>query len=187
MIIGLIKECKVEGSIELKEVRIVFTNLTQCGPMYRTFLQKLEAQKVIQPFYKVNEPDIDNVRLPYTTVFKVLNSIDYQKEVPAFMSGRGTRDNIFLLKTCLILLHFNYITGDEIRQAIDAYTLQLRDESIPLENRRHYLELNFETIQKTLRLMGKAISKTIFRAWVKRMEPFLLCNDPSRLEYLREI
>ena len=38
MIIGLIKETKIEGSIELKEVRLVFQDLVQVGPMYKTFL-----------------------------------------------------------------------------------------------------------------------------------------------------
>ena len=30
--------------------------------------------------------------------------------------------------------------------------------------------------------MGKAMSEIIFDAWVKRMEPFLLCYDRNRLE-----
>ena len=39
LIIGLIKEQRIEGSIELKEVRLVFQDLVQVGPMYKTFLQ----------------------------------------------------------------------------------------------------------------------------------------------------
>lgn len=39
------------------------------------------------------------------------------------MNHRGTWDNIKLVTTCLILLNYNYITADEIRLAIDAYTL----------------------------------------------------------------
>jgi len=64
------------------------------------------------------------------------------------MNGRGTWDNIRLVITSLVLLYHNYITGDEIRQAIDAYTLQCRDK----ERKTEYLELNFESIQKALRV-----------------------------------
>ena len=35
--------------------------------------------------------------------------------------------------------------------------------------------------------MGKAISETIFDAWVKRMEEFLLCYQKDRLLFLREL
>ena len=35
--------------------------------------------------------------------------------------------------------------------------------------------------------MGKAISETIFKAWVKRMEPFLLCFDKDRLAHFFEL
>jgi len=39
------------------------------------------------------------------------------------MNGRGTWDNIRLVITSLVLLYFNYIQADEVRLAIDAYTL----------------------------------------------------------------
>lgn len=58
------------------------------------------------------------------------------------MNGRGTWDNIRLVITSLVLLHHSYITGDEIRLAIDAYTLQCREK----EKKAEYLELTFETI-----------------------------------------
>lgn len=35
--------------------------------------------------------------------------------------------------------------------------------------------------------MGKAISEVIYKAWVKRMEPFLLCYDKNRLEHQYEL
>ena len=35
--------------------------------------------------------------------------------------------------------------------------------------------------------MGKAISETIFDAWVKRMEKFLLCFQKDRLLFQREL
>ena len=126
------------------------------------------------------------------------------------MNGRGTWDNIRLVVTSLVLLYHNYITPDEIRLAIDAYTLQCREP----EKKREYLELSFDQVNKALRvsycysdffnkliqskilhanlffmfqLMGKAISETIFKAWVKRMEPFLLCYDKDRLAHFFEL
>lgn len=35
--------------------------------------------------------------------------------------------------------------------------------------------------------MGKAISEIIYKAWVQRMEPFLMCYDRNRLELQFEI
>ena len=64
------------------------------------------------------------------------------------MNGRGTWDNIRLVMTSLVLLYHNYITADEIRLAIEAYTLQVREKA----RRQEYLDLNFETIQNALRV-----------------------------------
>ena len=70
------------------------------------------------------------------------------------MNGRGTWDNIRLVLTSLVLLYHNYITTDEIKHAIDAYTLQCRDK----EKKTEYLELSFETVQKALRVSYKGQS-----------------------------
>ena len=64
------------------------------------------------------------------------------------MNGRGTWDNVTLVVHSLILLHYQYITGDEVKHAVDAYNLQVRDK----EKKTVYLDLNFETIQKALRV-----------------------------------
>ena len=58
------------------------------------------------------------------------------------MNSRGTWDNIRLLITSLVLLFHGYISGDEIKQAIDAYTLQVREK----EKKTEFLDLNFETV-----------------------------------------
>lgn len=58
------------------------------------------------------------------------------------MNSRGTWDNIWLVITSLVLLYQSYITCDEIKHAIDAYTLQVRDK----EKKSEYLDLNFETV-----------------------------------------
>ena len=47
-----------------------------------------------------------------------------------------------LVLTSLVLLHYGYITHEEIRNAVDAYTLQCRDS----EKKSEYLELTFETV-----------------------------------------
>lgn len=64
------------------------------------------------------------------------------------MNSRGTWDNVQLVLTSLVLLHYSYITHEEIRNAVDAYTLQCRAK----EKKSEYLELTFETVQQALRV-----------------------------------
>ena len=64
------------------------------------------------------------------------------------MNSRGTWDNVQLVLTSLVLLHYSYITHEEIRNAVDAYTLQCRAK----EKKSEYLELAFETVQQALRV-----------------------------------
>ena len=47
LIIGLINEEKIEGQVALKDVRFVFYDLIQVGPMFRTFIEQLEKDKDI--------------------------------------------------------------------------------------------------------------------------------------------
>jgi len=64
VIIGLINEDKIEGRIALKEVKSVFYDLIQVGPMYRTFAAQLENEKKI-----AKGVDINTVDLSYYEVF----------------------------------------------------------------------------------------------------------------------
>ena len=48
--------------------------------------------------------------------------------------------------------------------AIDAFTQACKEEN------SDNLPLEFSKVQKALRLMGKAISETIFKAWCEQME-----------------
>lgn len=64
VIIGLINENKIEGNVQLKEVKSVFYDLIQVGPMFRTFKQQLETMKLISP-----GQDIDTVEMLYYDVF----------------------------------------------------------------------------------------------------------------------
>ena len=86
------------------------------------------------------------------------------------MNHRGTWDNIRLVVTCLVLLYNNYITADEIRLAIDAYTLQCLDREKRSDFSVEYLELTFETIAKALRvspLQTKLTFSVWFSSWAK--------------------
>lgn len=82
VIIGLINENKIKENIELKEVRIVFQDLVQVGPMYRTFLQQLEQEGLIEKGQKMNDHVIDKKVFSYSKVFEILNSPSYLREVP---------------------------------------------------------------------------------------------------------
>ena len=39
LIIGIINEDSIDGNISLKEVRAIFYDLIQVGPMFRTFVE----------------------------------------------------------------------------------------------------------------------------------------------------
>ena len=113
--------------------------------------------------------------LSYNDVFKLLNSKDFLRDVPRYLNSRGTYDNIRLVITVLVLLRYNYLTSNEVRLALDAFTLTCR------EYEDDYMELEFNTVQKALRLMGKVISQDIFNSWCEMMKKYLLCNQKDRL------
>ena len=78
LIIGIINEDTIEGSIPLKEVRSVFYDLIQVGPMFRTFLEKIEEEKG----YSIPEDRITMIDLPYKDVFTILKSPEYLRDAP---------------------------------------------------------------------------------------------------------
>ena len=89
LIIGIIKEQKIEGKIALKDVRSVFYDLIQVGPMYKTFQEQLETQEIIPRMTRklgdsqsLELTTIDRIDLSYKTVFEVLNSPQYLSDVP---------------------------------------------------------------------------------------------------------
>lgn len=67
-----------------------------------------------------------------------------------FMNSRGTWDNIRLIVTSLVLLNHNFLTTEEIKHAIDVYTLKCREMKS-----EGYLKLDYEVIQRTLRVSLK--------------------------------
>ena len=60
--------------------------------------------------------------------------------------------------TSLVLTYYAYITGDEVKHAVDAYNLQVRDK----EKKTVYLDLVFETIQKALRVSLRRLTYNRF-------------------------
>ena len=82
MIIGLINEEKIDPGIKisLKEVRHVFYDLIQVGPMFRTFINQLESEGKIE--FALEALDVDKIELSYRDVFKVLKSSEYLRDVP---------------------------------------------------------------------------------------------------------
>ena len=62
------------------------------------------------------------------------------------MNARGTYANIRLIITSLILLRKQYLTVDDIKYGVDAYTLAIR------ETKSEYLDLTFEKVQKAFRV-----------------------------------
>ena len=50
--------------------------------MYRTFLQQLEQEGLIEKGQKMNDHVIDKKVFSYSKVFEILNSPSYLREVP---------------------------------------------------------------------------------------------------------
>ena len=88
----------------------------------------------------IDEEKIESMWLSYNDVFKLLNSKDFLRDVPRYLNSRGTYDNIRLVITVLVLLRYNYLTSNEVRLALDAFTLTCR------EYEDDYLELEFHTV-----------------------------------------
>lgn len=104
------------------------------------------------------------------------------------MNARGTWDNIQLIITCIVLLHNNFISPEEIKVGLDAYLQSCRSGTDAYHIcSQQYLELKFETVMLTLRLMGKAMSEIIFDAWCKHMERYLVCYQKDRILLEREV
>ena len=70
--------------ILLKDVRMVFYDLIQVGPMFRTFISQLESEGQIE--LALEAADIDKIELKYCQVFKVLKSPEYLRDVPRVSS-----------------------------------------------------------------------------------------------------
>ena len=151
LIVGFINENKLSGKILLKDVKQVFYELIQVGPMYTTFLGFLRKEELID--YTSN---LYTVELTFEQVFKLLNSPEFLNAVPMFMNSRGTWDNIRLVVTSLVLLNHNFLTIEDIAHAVDVYTLMCREKKS-----EGYLKLDYEVIQRTLRVSFVLIRSTI--------------------------
>lgn len=62
------------------------------------------------------------------------------------MNGRETVSNVALIPTTLLVLRNGYLTNDQVRHALNAYTLSVR------EARTEFLPLVYETVIKALRV-----------------------------------
>ena len=62
------------------------------------------------------------------------------------MNGRGTFANIKLIVTSLVLLNKQYLTYDDIKFGVDAYTLTVR------ELKCEYINLQYEKVQRAFRV-----------------------------------
>lgn len=65
MIIGLINEEKIDPGIKicLKDVRYIFYDVIQVGPMFRTFINQLESEGKIE--IALSDQDVDKIELSY--------------------------------------------------------------------------------------------------------------------------
>ena len=64
-----------------------------------------------------------------------------------------------IVLTSIVLLNHKYISELEIKHAIDAYNLMIIDNK---ERKKEYLDLNFETVQKTLRVSSRKFTNLVY-------------------------
>lgn len=87
-----------------------------------------------------------------------------------FLNHRETYANIKLIITSVIINRKGYLTGDEIRQGIIAYTL------ISRECKSEWLPMYVEKIIKTFRMVNKTISEVVLKKWYEHVRTNLECN-----------
>ncbi len=91
------------------------------------------------------------------------------------MNSRETYSNIRLVTTAMMIHRKGYLSSDEIRQGLLAYTLTARDCS------REFLPLDHEKLVKAFRLLNKTLSQHVVDRWYQHCKGNLECHSSSRI------
>jgi adenylate kinase family enzyme len=86
-----------------------------------------------------------------------------------------------LITTALLLLKKNYLTSDDIRHGLLAFTLSARDQ------KTEFIPLKYEKIVKCLRVLNKTMSEAILNRWYEFCKTNLECHTSTRLFVERDI
>lgn len=97
------------------------------------------------------------------------------------MNGRETYSNIKLITTALLLHKKNYLTSDDIRHGLLAFTLSAR------ELKTEYLPIRYSAIVKCLRVLNKTMSEAVLQKWYDHCKGNLECHTTARMFVERDI
>lgn len=111
----------------------------------------------------------------FRDVFTVLHSTAFLTETPLFLNNRETFANIMLITTALIITKKGYLTVDEIRQGVMAYTLTAR------ETKSEWLPFTTEKVLKAFRILNRTISEVVLKKWYDHVRTNLDCSQEQRV------
>jgi hypothetical protein len=86
-----------------------------------------------------------------------------------------------LLTTAMIITKKGYMTLDEIRQGVMAYTLTAR------ETKSEWLLFTTDKILRAFRILNKTISEVILKKWYDHVKTNLDCSQEQRVHIEKEI
>ena len=130
--------------MQLKDIKKIMCETLQLEPMWRP-LRDL--------FYKNELVDMELVEAK--DLFNCLKSSEFLNITPLCVNHRETFCNIKLINTGLIIISKGFLSNDEVRSGLTAYTLVSR------ECKHEFLPLYLEKVIKAFRLVNKTISETI--------------------------
>jgi hypothetical protein len=86
------------------------------------------------------------------------------------VNSRETYSNIKLVTSALLLLKKTYLTADEIRHGLLAFTLCARD------HKTEFIPLRYAQIIKCLRVLNKTMSESVLEKWYDYCKGHLECH-----------
>ena len=134
-IIGILPDIDLDGRITVKELRKIVFDCLQLGPMFQPLIDILS-----------NTNKINNEFIEFKDICNALQSTAFLTETPKCLNYRETYANIRLIITSLIITRKSYLSSDEIRHGLLAYTL------ISRECKSEFLPLYVEKIIKAFRV-----------------------------------
>eukprot|EP00347_Sterkiella_histriomuscorum_P021092 403335284 len=174
-LVGILSERELDGRILLKELRKILFDCLQLGPMYQPLVDILEKNG------KVITSQVGEFFTEIKDVFTTIHSTAFLTTTPLFLNHRETYANIMLITTSVMITRKSYMTIDEIRHGLLAYTL------ISRECKNEWLPMYVEKIIKAFRMVNKTISEVILKKWFEHVRSNLECNQESRIYMEKEI
>jgi len=108
-------------------------------------------------------------------LFATLRSSEFLQITPLCVNNRETFCNIKLVSASLIIISKGFLSLDDIRAGLTAFTL------ISRETKSEFLPLFMEKIMKAFRLVNKTICETVLKKWYQANKSYLDCESENRM------